>query len=45
MEKKMKSRHLIKPKLSFIEFLRKSPLVGIKIIYARNKSRVRKVKI
>lgn len=34
---------LTKPKQSFIEFLRQSPLVGINILIKRNKSQTRKV--
>lgn len=34
---------LMRPKLSFVEFMRNSPLVGVKLSIARNKSSTRDI--
>lgn len=36
---------LLKPKLSFIDFMRQSPLAGVEIDLARNRSSVREIEL
>lgn len=38
-------RRLLKPKPSFVEFMRKSPLAGVKMILRRDRSLTRKIEL